>query len=245
MAFDLDALAGIVEQRAVSPAAVDRLGAAVAVVEELRERGDQLLDRFVAQARSEGCSWAQIGEKLGISKQAAHQRFLPAYPADGTWPAHATNLVRRAMVTGHREAQAMGHNYLGTEHALLALLDEPDGLAAHALTALGIDRAGVRARIEARIGIGAPLQWAPQGVAPRLKRALEIARSYARALGRRCINTEHLLLALGDVSNSVAAEILRDLNAPPDKVRQQVATMLDVDAEQLRPRRHRRRLRRA
>ena len=138
----------------------------------------------------------------------------------------------------------MGHNCLGTEHALLGLLAEHDGLAAHALAALGVDAPAVRTQIETRIGTGPARVWAPLGVAPRLKRALEIARSHARSLEHRCMNTEHLLLALGDVSDSVAAEILRDLDAAPDAVRQQVAAMLGVDADRLRPRRQRRRLRR-
>jgi Clp amino terminal domain, pathogenicity island component len=245
MSFEVDALAKVVERRAPSPAALDRLGTAVALVDELRGQGDLLLDRFVGQARGEGCSWTQIGETLGISKQAAHQRFLPAEQAAGSWPPHATDLVRRALATGQQEAQAIGHNCLGTEHALLGLLAERDGLAAHALAALGVDDAGVRARIELRVGTGPARPWAPLGVAPRLKRALEIARSYARSLDHRCLNTEHLLLALVDVSDSVAAEILRDLNATPYAVRQQVADMLGVDADRLRPRRQRRRLRRA
>jgi Clp amino terminal domain, pathogenicity island component len=245
MAFDVDALSRLVDDRASSPAALDRLGTAVAVVEELRSEGDRLLDRFVGEARRDGCSWTQIGETLGVSKQAAHQRFLPADEATGGWPAHATDLVRRAVVTGQHEARAMGHNYLGTEHVLLGLLAERDGVAHHALAALGVEHAAVRARIETRIGVGPPRQWDAAGVAPRLKRALELARSHARALGHRCMNTEHVLLALGDISDSVAAQILRDLGAPPDDVRRQLATMLGLDVDELRPRRHRRRLRRA
>jgi ATP-dependent Clp protease ATP-binding subunit ClpC len=82
-------------------------------------------------------------------------------------------------------------------------------------------------------------------VAPRLKRALEIARSHARSLGHRCMNTEHVLLGLVDISDSVAAEILRDLGAPADTVRDELAGMLGVEPEQLHPRTRRRRLRRA
>jgi hypothetical protein len=245
MAFDVDALSRLVDKRAPSRAALDRLGAAVGVVDELRSDGDQLLDRFVGEARREGCSWTQIGETLGISKQAAHQRFLPADQASGGWPAHATDLVRRAIVAGQHEARQMGHNYLGTEHVLLGLLAERDGIAHHALAALGVDETAVRARIAADIGVGPSRQWDPAGVAPRLKRALELARSHARALGHRCMNTEHLLLAFGDIGDSVAAQILSDLNAPPDVVRRQLATMLGLDEDELRPRRHRRRLRRS
>jgi hypothetical protein len=243
MQIDADSLAALVEGRAPSPAGLDRLSTALVVIEELRSHGDRLLDRFVAQARVEGRSWTEIGQTLGVTKQAAHQRFLPADQANGGWPVHATDLVRAAMVSGQAEARAMGHNCLGTEHVLLGLLGQPDGLAAHALAAFGVDQQSVRARIEARVGTGPARQWEALGVAPRLKRASEIARSYARSLDHRCTNTEHLLLGLGDVTDSVAAEILRDLHAPPDKVRDQIAAMLGVEPEQLRPRRHRRRLR--
>jgi hypothetical protein len=244
VAFDIEALVQLAEQRAASDEALDRLSAAVLVNDELRAHGDQLLDRFVGQARRDGHSWADIGLTLGVSKQAAHQRFLPTDQAVGSWPTHATDLVRRAIVTAQDEARAMGHNYLGTEHALLGLLQETDGLAHHAMAALGIEPSAVRAQIEVRIGTAAPRQWNALGVAPRLKRALEIGRSYARALNQRCMNTEHLLLALGDVSDSVAAEILRDLGAPPSAVRERLAATLDIDAGQLRPRSRRRRLRR-
>src|SRR3954467_7605571 len=147
MDFDVDRLARLADERAVSSAALERLRAAVSVVDELRAHSDQLLDRFVAQARHDGCSWTQIGETLGISKQAAHQRFVPTEPRPAVWPAQATELVRAAMVAAERESRQMGHNLLGTEHLLLGLMAEIDGVAAHALAALGVDRAAVVARI--------------------------------------------------------------------------------------------------
>jgi hypothetical protein len=245
MEFDVDRLARLVDERAVSPAALERLGAAVSVVEDLRAHGDQLLDRFVAQARNDGCSWTEIGETLGISKQAAHQRFVATEQRPAVWPAHATELVRAAMVTAQHESRQMGHNHLGTEHLLLGLLAETDGVAAHALAALGVDRVCVVARIDERIGTAPDRWWDALCVAPRVKRALELARSHARALGHRCMNTEHVLLGLVDVGDSMAAEILGDLGATPDAVRDQLAGMLGVEPGQLRPRSRRRRLRRA
>jgi hypothetical protein len=242
MEFSVDGLAAVAERRAASPAALDRLRAAVLVVEDARAQGDELLDRYVAGARHEGRSWSEIGEVLGVTKQAAHQRFLAVEQAPGTWPAHATDLVRTAVATGEREARRMGHNYLGTEHVLLGLLAQRDGVAAHALEALAVNRAGVLGRIEALIGTGPERRWNAACVAPRLKRALEIARSHARSLGQRCMDTEHVLLALGDVEDSVAAEILRDLGAPPAAVREQLAGMLGIQPERLVARKQRRRL---
>ena len=240
--FSVEEMAGLAEERAASPAALDRLRAAVLVVEDVRVQGDALLDRFVAMARQERCSWSEIGEVLGVSKQAAHQRFLPVEPAPASWPAHATDLVRAAVAAGEREARGMGHNYLGTEHVLLGLLAQRDGAAAHALETLGVDRASVLSRIEALIGTGPEQHWATKSVAPRLKRALEVARSYARSLGYRCMDTEHVLLAFGDVEDSVAAQILRDLDAPPELVREHLARMLSIEPDRLAPRKQRRRL---
>jgi Clp amino terminal domain, pathogenicity island component len=240
--FGVDDLAALAAERATSPAALDRLRAAVLVVEDVRAQGDELLDRVVATARHEGCSWSEIGEVLGVSKQAAHQRFLPVEQSPGAWPAHATDLVRAAVAAGEREARAMGHNYLGTEHVLLGLLAQRNGVASHALAALGVDRAGVVARIEAVVGTGPERTWNAACVAPRLKRALEIARSHARSLGYRCMDTEHVLLALGDVEDSVAAQILGDLGAPPAAVREQLAGMLAIEPERLVARKQRRRL---
>lgn len=242
MDLSVDGLAALAEERADSPAALERLRAAVLLVEDVRATGDQLLDRFVAAARQDGRSWAEIGEVLGVSKQAAHQRFLAAEQASGTWPANATDVVRAAVATGEQEARRMGHNHLGTEHVLLGLLAQRDAIAAHALQALGVERADVRTGIEALVGTGAERTWAAARVAPRLKRALEIARSYARSLGHRCMDSEHVLLALGDVEDCVAAQILRDLGAPPAAVRKQLGGMLGLGPERLAPRKQRRRL---
>jgi hypothetical protein len=243
MEHELDRLEALARTRAASPAPLDRLSAAVLVADELRAQGDELLDRFVAQARRENCSWTEIGTTLGISKQAAHQRFLASEQAAGSWPRNATAEVRAAMVSAQQEARRLGHNYLGTEHALVGLLSQPGGVAAQALCALGVDRDGVLERAKVVIGTG----WhagSDLKVAPRLKRALDIARAHSRALGQRSIHSEHLLLAFCDIEDSLAARLLRELGAPPEAVRAQLAELLRVEPAQLRPRSARRRLRR-
>jgi ATP-dependent Clp protease ATP-binding subunit ClpA len=100
----------------------------------------------------------------------------------------------------------------------------------------------VLARIEAVVGTGPERTWNAACVAPRLRRALEIARSHARSLGYRCMDTEHVLLALGDVEDSVAAQILRNLGAQPAAVREQLADMLGIEPAGLVARTQRRRL---
>jgi hypothetical protein len=237
---EIDALVRVVEARAASESALDRLQAAVALVDARRTQHETILDRFVAAARRAGCSLSEIGATMGVSKQAAHQRF-PAVTSDGgAWRPQASDTVRAAFTCAQQEARALGHNYLGTEHVLLGLLGQTDGLAAHALAALDVDREAVLSRIREVIGIGPPRAWESVGVTPRTKRALELARAQAKALGHRCIGTEHMLLGLVNLETGVAVQILDELRASPEAVRRQLAHMLDVDVERLsRPRRRR------
>ena len=227
-------LGRLVERRAPSSAALDRLEAAVAVVEELRAVGDEVLDRFVAEARAGGCSWAQVGAALGVSKQAAQQRF-PAGGPLGRWAEEVSDGVRAAMVAAQEEARGLGHDYIGTEHLLLALLAQTDGLAAASLAALGVTREELVARTREVISSEAPNQCEPLGMAPRLKRALELARAEARRLGHRRVETEHLLLAIARLDEGVGARLLRDIGAPPARVREEVARRLGVEPGWLAP----------
>lgn len=242
----LDDLGRAVEaQAAGSPLA--RLRRALETTEQLHELGDELLDRFVREARASGCSWTEIGALLGVSKQAAQQRFAArrAIP-DGAWPERFTEAARRAVERGAAEARALGHNYLGTEHVLLGLVSETDGIAVRALAALGVTEVAVREHIDELIGTHEPAEEESLCVMPRLKQALELARRPARALGRDSADTEHLLLGLIHVKGALAARILADLGANDQRVRDQLAPMLGVDASELAAAvgRRRRRLRR-
>src|SRR4051812_40268465 len=121
----LEQLAADVETRAQSDDPLQRLVAAVAVAEDVRDLADALLDRFVRAARTEGRSWSQIGGVLGVSKQAAQQRYLPAAPKD----------LAGVMATAEHKARELRHHYVGTEHLLLALVED-GGLAGAALARL-------------------------------------------------------------------------------------------------------------
>jgi hypothetical protein len=227
-------ISGLVEQRAQSSDPLDRLKAAVAVVDELRNVGEEVLDRFVAESRDARCSWSEVGAVLGVSKQAAQQRF----PAGGplrSWPDGVTDTVRAAMVLAQEESRYLGHNYVGNEHLLLGLLAQTDGVAADVLGGLGVTREAIVARTREIVGAGTPRRWEPLGVSPRLKRGLELARAEARRLGHRCVGTEHVLLGIARLDEGVGARLLRELGAPPDRVREEVATRLGVDAGQLAP----------
>src|SRR5215217_4238394 len=107
----------------VAGSSLERLGAAAAIAEEMRQLGDSVVDRYVQAARADQRSWSQIGEALGVSKQAAQQRFVAQPLAAAAWPGlseAASNVATRAV----EEARLLRHRYLGTEHLLLALASD-------------------------------------------------------------------------------------------------------------------------
>jgi hypothetical protein len=232
--LNLTDMAVLAERRARSGAPLDRLEAAVAVVDELRTLGEEMLDRFVGEARAAGCSWSEVGTVLGVSKQAAQQRFPVGGPLV-SWPYGVTDMVRAAMVVAQEEARELGHNYIGNEHLLLGLLAQKDGTAADVLGGLGVTREAMIARTREVVGAGSPRRWEALGVTPRLKRALELARAEARRLGYRCAGTEHVLLGIARLDEGVGARLLRELGAPPARLREEVATRLGVEVARLGP----------
>jgi hypothetical protein len=201
--WSLEQLCSPIEAQA-DATALDRLRAATTTAEQLRRAGDELLDRYVQAARADGCSWADIGAALGVSKQAAHERFVDA-PL--MWPIHFNPPARATVARALAEARAFGHPYLGTEHLLLALTLD-DGLGGTTLATFGITEAAVRDAIERTVGHGSSQQSPMMGVSPRTKRVFEAARKEAKRLSRQdCADTEHLLLALSG-NPGVAREIL-------------------------------------
>jgi ATP-dependent Clp protease ATP-binding subunit ClpC len=137
-----------------------------------------------------------------------------------------TDRARRVVVLAQEEARMLNHNYIGTEHILLGLIHEGEGVAAKALEALGISLEGVRAQVEEIIGQG---QQAPSGhipFTPRAKKVLELSLREALQLGHNYIGTEHILLGLIREGEGVAAQVLVKLGADLNRVRQQVIQLL-------------------
>jgi ATP-dependent Clp protease ATP-binding subunit ClpC len=129
-------------------------------------------------------------------------------------------------VLAQEEARMLNHNYIGTEHILLGLIHEGEGVAAKALESLGISLEGVRAQVEEIIGQG---QQAPSGhipFTPRAKKVLELSLREALQLGHNYIGTEHILLGLIREGEGVAAQVLVKLGADLNRVRQQVIQLL-------------------
>ncbi|MTB16288.1 MAG: AAA domain-containing protein, partial [Actinobacteria bacterium] len=137
-----------------------------------------------------------------------------------------TDRARRVVVLAQEEARMLNHNYIGTEHILLGLIHEGEGVAAKAMESLGISLEAVRSQVEEIIGQG---QQAPSGhipFTPRAKKVLELSLREALQLGHNYIGTEHILLGLIREGEGVAAQVLIKLGADLARVRQQVIQLL-------------------
>ncbi len=137
-----------------------------------------------------------------------------------------TDRARRVVVLAQEEARMLNHNYIGTEHILLGLIHEGEGVAAKALESLNISLEAVRQQVEEIIGQG---QAAPTGhipFTPRAKKVLELSLREALQLGHNYIGTEHILLGLIREGEGVAAQVLQKLGADLNRVRQTVIQLL-------------------
>jgi ATP-dependent Clp protease ATP-binding subunit ClpC len=137
-----------------------------------------------------------------------------------------TDRARRVVVLAQDEARRLDHNYIGTEHILLGLVQEGEGVAAKALEALGIGLAAVRQQVEEIVGRGKEAPGGHIPFTPRAKKVLELSLREALQLGHDYIGTEHILLGLIREGEGVAARVLANLGADLNLVRQQVVQLL-------------------
>jgi len=138
-----------------------------------------------------------------------------------------TDRARRVVVQAQEEARALDHNYIGTEHILLGLVAEGNGVGAQALEALGISLETVRLQVEEAVGRG---QHTPSGhipFTPKAKKVLELSLRESVQLGHHYIGTEHVLLGLIRQDDGLAARVLSALGADLDRTREQVVRLLD------------------
>jgi hypothetical protein len=134
--------------------------------------------------------------------------------------------ARKVLTLAQDEAQRFQHNYIGTEHLLLALVREEDGVAAHVLIGLGVELGKVRTAVVFIIGRGDRPTRGEVGLTPRAKRVIELAIDESRRLGHNYIGTEHLLLGLVREGEGVAAGVLESMGVNLDKVRHEVIRVL-------------------
>jgi ATP-dependent Clp protease ATP-binding subunit ClpC len=137
-----------------------------------------------------------------------------------------TDRARRVVVFAQEEARLLDHNYIGTEHILLGLIHEGEGLAARALDSMGIGLDAVRHEVEEIIGRGQHASSGHIPFTPRAKNVLELSLREAVQLGHAYIGTEHILLGLIREEDGVAAQVLVRLGADLDRTRQQVIHLL-------------------
>jgi hypothetical protein len=224
----LQELIGTVERDAAGQDPLDLLATASSTVSQLEEVGDALLGHFVDRCRRHGHSWSEISTALGVTKQAAHKRFsLPAPTLE-----RFTERARRTVDAAARAARALGHNYVGTEHLLLGLFAEPEGLAARVLGEAGVDRAAVEGKVlEVLPRQGEPLLDNPPYI-PQASLALQGALGEALRLGHNYIGTEHILLALVRGRDTLAARILADLGVSAELAQARLMEMIAALMEQ-------------
>jgi ATP-dependent Clp protease ATP-binding subunit ClpA len=160
--------------------------------------------------------------------------FLPVYPSNGKQPHQYkgdanmqpedridkfNESAKRALSLAQDEALRMQHNYIGTEHLLLGLLREEEGIAAKVLQGLGVETSKVRQAVEFIIGRGDKIVMSEIGLTPRSKKVIELGIDEARRLGHHYIGTEHLLLGLAREGEGIAVGVLQSLGVSPDNVR--------------------------
>jgi hypothetical protein len=200
---------------------VTKIGEARLRSRTLVDLGDQLVGHYVQAARAEGASWSQIGDALGVTKQAAQQRR-----ADAQFE-RFTGRARAVIVLAQDRARALKHDRLEPEHLLLGLVSEGEGLAAMVIKMLAGSLDPVSDALRAALKPGEAK--AASGNLPMTeatKHSLSEAADVAVELGHNYIGTEHLLLGLLRVPETAAARILTEAGVTYDRARDSVVAML-------------------
>jgi len=142
-----------------------------------------------------------------------------------------TERARKVLRLAQEEAQRFQHNYIGTEHLMLGLVREGEGVAAKVLASLGVDLEQVRRAVEDIIGRGDRIVLGEFGLTPRAKKVIEMAVDEARRLNHHYIGTEHLLLGLVGEGEGIAAGVLESLGVDLEKVRTQTIRVLNEQSK--------------
>lgn len=142
-----------------------------------------------------------------------------------------TERAQKVLEIAHSEAKRMGHQVVGTEHILLGLIQEGEGIAAQVLTGLGLDLPKIQSQVEQITGVGKPFNG-EVGLTPRVKKVLELANEETNRQGVNYIGTEHLLLGLIMEGEGIAARILANLNIGPERIWKQVVKLLGGELEE-------------
>lgn len=201
---------------------LDRVANAVQWAEDLGEVSDSLIGHFVDQARRAGSSWAQIGRSMGMTKQAAQQRFVAknqssATPLDSSQGFSRFNGEARAVVVGAQErAREVGNDSIGMGHLLLALFADPDGAAARAVMAQEVLLSEVEQLAAATLPPAAASVPALIPFDEHVRDALQRSFAQAQRLHADTVGSEHLLLAVLATENGTG--VLSHLGVTPELI---------------------------
>jgi hypothetical protein len=190
-----------------------RLTDAVLIGQHLDELADHLIGHFVDRARHSGASWTDIGQSMGVTKQAAQKRFTDnaSETLDVSQFARFTPKARAATVASQQEALRLQHAEIEPGHILLGLLTRPDAVAGEAIVSLGGSLADIRAKVTEKLGPA--VESPPVGHIPftgQSKKVLELTVREALRLGHNYVGTEHILLGLLALDDAVAAGTLTE-----------------------------------
>jgi hypothetical protein len=224
----LDELIDVIKTVHAEP--LEQLTDAMLAAEALGEVADHLIGHFVDQARRSGASWTEIGKCMGVTKQAAQKRFVPKVPDfESALDPNAgfgrfTPRARNVVVAAQNKAHEAGNTEITPDHLLLALFDDPDGLAAKLLAGQGVDAGAVT-------GIVA-LPAHTEGKMPALipfdgpaKKALELTFRQALRLGHNYVGTEHIAIALFEAEDDDGP--LHRLGVDRDRFESDLVTALE------------------
>ncbi|GAB2811572.1 Clp protease N-terminal domain-containing protein [Actinoallomurus bryophytorum] len=210
---------------------LDRLTRAVDLATRVNELGENLVGFYVDEARREGVSWADIGTRLGVTRQAVQKRFIPSEGgADrpGFWD-RATDGLRETVGEAREEARRRRKTYLGTEHLLLALAAREEDPATRALAACGAGPATLRAAIDGRVGIPAGDPLPDETPFTRLAlTALRHSLREALRAGTESVGTGHLALGLFTLGEGMAHDVMVNLGVGYDALREAVAAQAEA-----------------
>jgi hypothetical protein len=181
---------------------LDQLSGAVVLADHLGEVADHLIGHFVDQARRSGASWSEIGRSMGVSKQAAQQRFVPkAAPDPSEGFGRFDDDARQVVVAAQETARSAGNDGIGLAHLLLALVADEAGPATRVITAQGLDLDLVRRTATATLPEPAAAVPDLIPVDAAARKALELTFRVAMRLGDDRISAGHVLLALLEVED--------------------------------------------
>jgi hypothetical protein len=220
----------IEEVKKASPDALEQLSGAVVAAGHLGEVADHLIGHFVDQARRSGASWTDIGRSMGVTKQAAQQRFVakgdaPALDASQGF-SRFTDRARKVVVVAQNEAHAAGNAEIGISHLVLGLLSEPGGLGTSAIIEQGVSLDAVRQVATATLPARAEEVPALVPFDAHARKALELTFREALRMGHDHVGTEHILLALLEVEDGTG--VLAGLGV--DKARAEAGIVAAVGA---------------